>query len=95
MGFSDYGFIANLRDYDPPKLYNSETLRDLATAKKDCAEACDKNLSEVLAYYNETCKYATLLFEPKVQYCYLASSQDCDHGKSIEDGLNYHLYTKL
>merc|ERR1712136_122579 len=80
----DYGFTAHKEDGD--------TLRDLATAKKDCAEACDKNVGYTLAYYNQTCKYASLLFEPDTQLCYLSSSEWC--WDEPEDALNFYLYTK-
>merc|ERR1712212_418615 len=74
---------------------NGGTLKDLATAKKDCVEACEKNLSGELVYSNETCKYASLFFLPKYQTCWLSSSQGCDGGKEIEDCEHYLLYTKL
>merc|ERR1712136_67066 len=80
----DYGFVAHKEDGD--------TLKDLATAKKDCAEACDKNVGYTLAYYNQTCKYASLLFKPDTQICYLSSSEWC--WDEPVDKLNFYLYTK-
>jgi len=86
----DYGFIVN----DVTRKRNPEiTLKDLATAKKDCKEACDKNLSGIgyLDYVNETCKYASLGFWPEAQICYLATSEDCNE---LYDNLDFYFYTK-
>ena len=85
----DYGFVVN----DVTRKRNPEiALKDLATAKKDCAEACNKNVGKALAYYNQTCKYASLLFEPDTQMCYLSSSEWCND--KFDDALNFYLYTK-
>jgi len=85
----EYGFIVN----NVTRKRNPEiTLKDLATAKKDCIEACDKSLSYTgyFDYYNRTCKYASLLFRPETQMCYLAASEDAQ----CRDKLDFYLYIK-
>ena len=72
--------------------YSGDSPKDLETAKKDCAEACD-NKSE--------CKYANLYWTDKpnedlviVQYCFLSTNEQCDGGKKIVDCLPCNIYTK-
>ena len=72
--------------------YSGDAIRDLETAKKDCAAACENK---------PECKYADLYWKDKtnedldvVQYCFPSTNEQCDGGKKIVDCRPCHLYTK-
>jgi len=72
--------------------FSGDTLKDLETAKNDCAEACNNK---------PECKYANLWSTDRtmgnaneIQYCYLSTNEECDGGKKIVDYWPCHLYTK-
>ena len=72
--------------------FSGDTLKDLETAKNDCAEACNNK---------PECKYANLWSTDRtmgnaneIQYCYLSTNEECDGGKKIIDYWPCHLYTK-
>ena len=73
--------------------FSGDTLKDLETAKNDCAEACNNK---------PECKYANLWSTDRtmgnaneIQYCYLSTNEECDGGKKIvPTSRPFHLYTK-